>query len=54
MNLRDDCVEIRRQPEPEARRYGSTAIARRGERIELAALRGVTVAVDDLMPSPAT
>src|SRR3989442_11333621 len=54
VNLRGDCVEIRRQPEPEPRRYANTAIARRGERIELAALRGVTVAVDDLMPSPAT
>ena len=46
--------EIRRRPEPEARRYASTAIARRGERIELTALPGVTVAVNDLMPSPAT
>ena len=54
VNLRDECVEIRRRPEPEARRYASTAIARRGERIELTALPGVTVAVDDLMPSPAT
>jgi Uma2 family endonuclease len=54
VNLRDDCVEIRRQPEPAARRYASTAIARRGERIALAALPGVTIAIDDLLPSPET
>ena len=43
VNLRDDCVEVRRDPEPAARRYASTAIVRRGERIELAALSGVVV-----------
>lgn len=52
VNLRDDCVEVRRDPEPAARRYTSIAIARRGERIELVALPGVSVAVDDLLPSP--
>jgi Uma2 family endonuclease len=52
VNLRDDCVEVRRGPEPQARRYASVAIARRGERIELAGLTGVSVAVDDLLPSP--
>src|SRR5436309_11692776 len=52
VNVRDDCVEVRRQPEPGERRYASTAIARRGERIELAALPVVTVVVDDLLPSP--
>src|SRR5206468_4016924 len=30
VNLRDDCVEVRRQPEPEKRRYASIAIAGRG------------------------
>jgi Uma2 family endonuclease len=53
VNLRDDCVEVRREPEPDARRYGSVRIARRGERIELVGLPGVSVAVDDLLPSPA-
>ncbi len=52
VNLRDDCVEVRRDPEPAARRYTSIAIARRGERIELVGLPGVSVAVDDLLPSP--
>ena len=52
VNLRDDCVEVRREPEPDARRYASVKIARRGERIELVGLPGVSVAVDDLLPSP--
>ena len=53
VNLHDDCVEIRREPEPDARRYASVRVARRGERIELVGLPGVSVAVDDLLPSPA-
>src|SRR5438093_9282804 len=52
VNLRDDCVEVRRGPEPGSRRYTSTAIARRGEGIELVALPGVAIVVDDLLPSP--
>ena len=52
VNLRDDCVEVRRQPEPEKRRYASIAIARRGERIEPVALPGISIAVSDLLPSP--
>ena len=51
--LRDDCVEVRRQPEPDKRRYASIAIARRGERIEPVALPGISVAVSDLLPSAA-
>jgi Uma2 family endonuclease len=53
VNVRDDCVEVRRGPEPGGRRYASTAIARRGERIELVGLPGAVVAVDDLLPSRA-
>ena len=52
VNVRDDCVEVRRGPEPGSRRYTSTAIARRGEGIELVALPGVAIVVDDLLPSP--
>jgi Uma2 family endonuclease len=51
VNLPDDCVEIRRDPEPAARRYASVTIARRGDTIELGVLPGVRVAVDDLLPS---
>lgn len=52
VNLPDDCVEVRRRPEPGERRYASVGIARRGQAIEIAALPGVRVAVDDLLPSP--
>jgi Uma2 family endonuclease len=50
VNLRDDCVEIRRDPDVGQRRYRSVAVARRGELIEMAALPKVGVAVDDLLP----
>jgi Uma2 family endonuclease len=51
VNLPHDCVEVRRGPEPSARRYTRVTIARRGERIELSALPGASVAVNDLLPS---
>ena len=50
VNLRDDVVEVSRAPEREGRRYTKTRIARRGERLELVALLGASVAVDDLLP----
>jgi Uma2 family endonuclease len=50
VNLPDDCVEVRRTPEPESRRYASITVVRRGEAIELVALPGVRVTVDDLLP----
>jgi Uma2 family endonuclease len=52
VNLKDDCVEVRRAPEPSARRYASITIARRGEFLELAELPGAGVSVDDLLPVP--
>ena len=51
VNLRDGCVEVRREPEPKGRRYRSVAIRRRGESIEPVALPGVHIAVDDLLPT---
>jgi Uma2 family endonuclease len=51
VNLHEDCVEIRRKPDPKLRRYRSVAVARRGETIAMSALPGVDVAVDDLLPS---
>ena len=51
VNLRDDCIEVRRGPDAATRRYATTAVARRGDVIELAALPGVRLAVDDLLPS---
>jgi Uma2 family endonuclease len=53
LNLRDDCVEVRRRPEPEDRRYSSLAIAHRGQHIEPLELPGVSIAVSDLLPAPA-
>jgi len=53
VNLPDDCVEVRREPDPPTRRYTSITIARRGDTIALAALPDVRVVVDELLPSPA-
>src|SRR5881296_2216205 len=50
VNLRDDVVEVSRAPERAARRYTETRVAQRGERLELVALPGTSVAVDDLLP----
>ena len=50
VNLRDDRVEVFRSPDAAKRRYRRTTVARRGERLALAALPGVSVAVDDLLP----
>lgn len=51
VNLRDGCLEVRRDPEPKGRRYRSVAIRRRGESVEPLALPGVRIAVDDLLPT---
>lgn len=51
VNLADDCVEVRRRPDPTTRTYTDVAVARRGESIAMAALPGVRIAVDDLLPS---
>jgi Uma2 family endonuclease len=51
VNLRDGCVEVRRDPDPKARRYRRVTIARRGDALEPVALGGVRIAVDDLLPS---
>lgn len=51
VNLRDDRVEIRRDPAVEERRYRSVVVARRGEAIEIARLPSTSIAVDDLLPS---
>jgi Uma2 family endonuclease len=52
VNLRDDRVEVFRQPDADQRVYGERVIANRGERLELVALPGAVVAVDDLLPPP--
>ena len=50
VNLHDDVVEVSRAPQREARAYTETRVARRGERLELVALPGTSLAVDDLLP----
>jgi Uma2 family endonuclease len=50
VNLRDEQVEVLRAPDPDARSYGEITIARRGDRIALAAIAEASVAVDDLLP----
>jgi len=52
VNLRDDCVEVHRSPVAGDLRWAERRVARRGETIELAALAGATVGVDDLLPAP--
>jgi Uma2 family endonuclease len=50
VNLRDDCVEIYRAPDAQARKYVERRVARCGERIALAGVPDAAVAVDDLLP----
>lgn len=50
VNLRDDCVEVARRPDAIARAYGERRVATRGDVIELLALPGARVEVDDLLP----
>lgn len=50
LNLRDDCVEVFRAPNEQARQYAERSVARRGDRLELVAIPGAHVAVDDLVP----
>jgi hypothetical protein len=46
-NLRDDCLEIYRGPQPDGT-YRETRVLRRGESMDIAALPGVVVAVDEV------
>jgi Uma2 family endonuclease len=50
VNLREDCVEVRRDPDPTAARYRTLNAFAAGDRITLAAIPEVAVAVDDLLP----
>ena len=51
VNLGGDRVEVHRSPIPAERRYAETSVVLRGGRLELVALPGASVAVDDLLPS---
>ena len=50
VNLRDDCVEVFRVPDPAARRYAEKHLAHRGERLDLVAIAEASVAVADILP----
>jgi len=50
VNLRDDHVEVFRQPDADQRVYAEHRVAHRGQRLELLALPGVAVSVADLLP----
>jgi Uma2 family endonuclease len=51
VNLPGDRVETFAGPEPEVARWTRARPASRGDRIELVALPGLSIAVDDLLPS---
>jgi len=50
LNLRESTIEVRRDPDPPRRCYRETIVVGRGFRIALAALPGVAVLSDDLLP----
>ena len=52
VNLRADCVEVLRDPQPEAGRYRERTVLGHGERLTLVALPDVQVATDDFLPGP--
>jgi Uma2 family endonuclease len=51
VNLRDDCVEVFRAPEPTLRRYATPHVAHRGDTLALTAIADASVAVADLLPT---
>jgi len=51
INLRDDCVEVFRTPDPSTRTYRITRIAKRGERLDLVGFADARIAVDELLPA---
>jgi Uma2 family endonuclease len=50
VNLRDEVVEVMRDPDPEAARYRAVRSAARGERLELVALPGAALDAAELLP----
>ena len=50
VNLRDDCIEVFRAPDPATRRYAEKRVAHRGERLDLVAIAGANVAATDILP----
>lgn len=50
VNLQDQCVEVFRRPEPSTRCYSERFTAPRGTSLDITALAGASVLVDDLLP----
>jgi Uma2 family endonuclease len=50
VNLRDRCVEVFRDPDAATRLYRDRGVAQSGDEVDLAALPGVSLRVDDLLP----
>ena len=50
VNLKDDCLEVFRQPDPVARSYTNNFVARRGEHVSLVEFPDASVAIDGLLP----
>jgi Uma2 family endonuclease len=48
VNLEEECVEIRRDPQPDGS-YRDVRALRRGERIELAELPGTGIAISEVL-----
>ena len=51
VNLKEEHLEIFRNPDPGSSRYRSTSIARRGERVELIPFPGTFVSVAEFLPA---
>lgn len=51
VNLRDGCVEVFRAPDPVIHQYAEVTTAWPGDRLELVAVPGTTVNVNDLLPT---
>jgi len=51
VNLRDECVEVFRAPDVGQRVYTERIVARRGDVLNVVAVSGAVVAIDDLLPS---
>lgn len=53
VNLRDQCIEVFRDPDPVARMYHSTSRVERGQKLSVSMVAGASIAVDDLLPRSA-
>ena len=51
VNVRDDCLEVHRGPDRVRRSYDERVVLQRGATIEMVALPGAVVSVEELLPS---